>query len=187
MLKSDRWIIKESMNGMITPFVADQVSKAGLLSFGVSSYGYDIRLANELKIVTNVNNSIIDPKKFNNEIFHDICSKTLDNETFFILPPNSFALGRSVEYFNIPRNICGICVGKSTYARCGLSVPLTPIEPEWKGHITLEFANTTSLPIMLFVNEGVCQLLFLEGEDCEKSYKDRGGKYQGQEGITLPR
>ncbi len=187
MLKPDSWIIENSLKGMIQPFEQSQISKEGLLSFGVSSYGYDVRLANELKVATNLSGNVINPKKFNERIFHEIESKESIDGVYFELPPKSFALGHSIEHFDIPRNICVLCVGKSTYARCGLSVPITPLEPEWRGYITLEFANTTDSPIMLFVGEGVAQLLFFEGEICNMSYKDRGGKYQDQVGITLPR
>lgn len=213
MLKSDKWIIENSLKGMVSPFESSQISKEGLLSFGVSSYGYDVRLANEFRVaktqnmyytpdqdhiriateilkssgVHYVNNPTIDPKRFNEKTFYSIESTTQNNETFFVLPPTSFGLGRSVEHFNIPRNICVLCIGKSTYARCGLSVPITPLEPEWRGHITLEFANTTSFPMKIYVNEGVAQLLFLEGDECNMSYQDRKGKYQDQSGITLPR
>ena len=181
-IKSDKWIKKMSINyDMISPFIPKQV-KSDKISYGVSSYGYDIRVSNEYKIFTNLNNSIIDPKKFDKNSFidfkGDIC----------IIPPNSFTLARSVEYFKIPRNVLTLCVGKSTYARCGIIVNVTPLEPEWEGHVTLEFSNTTSLPAKIYANEGVAQMLFLESdEECEVSYKDRGGKYQGQKGVTLPK
>ena len=179
---SDRWIKKmATTRAMIKPFVAKQVRK-GKISFGLSSYGYDARVSNEFKIFTNVNNSIVDPKNFDENSFidfkGDIC----------IVPPNSFALARSIEYFKIPRNVLTICVGKSTYARCGIIVNVTPFEPEWEGHVTLEISNTTPLPAKIYSNEGLCQVLFFESdEECLRSYKDKSGKYQGQTGITIPR
>ena len=181
-IKSDKWIKKMSLdNGMITPFSQDQVSRE-VISYGVSSYGYDLRVADEYKIFTNVNNSIVDPKNFDDKSFvrykGDIC----------IVPANSFALARSVEYFKIPKNVLTLCVGKSTYARCGIIVNVTPFEPEWEGHVTLEISNTTPLPAKIYSNEGLCQVLFFESdEECELSYKDRSGKYQKQTGITLPK
>jgi dCTP deaminase len=184
-IKSDKWIRKMATEkGMITPFEAKQVRdgvNGKTISHGTSSYGYDIRCSNEFKIFTNINSAIVDPKNFAPESFVDITSDVC------IIPPNSFALARSVEYFKIPRNVLVICLGKSTYARCGIIVNVTPLEPEWEGHITLEFSNTTPLPAKIYANEGVAQLLFLESdEECETSYKDRGGKYQGQKGVTLP-
>lgn len=166
---------------MIEPF-ADRQSSEGIISYGVSSYGYDARVADEFKIFTNVDSAVIDPKNFSDESFverkTDVC----------IIPPNSFALARTVEYFRIPRDTLVICLGKSTYARCGIIVNVTPLEPEWEGHVTLEFSNTTPLPAKIYANEGACQFLFLRGEDaCDISYADRGGKYQGQRGVTLPR
>ena len=181
-VKSDRWIRKMAQKeGMIEPFVANQV-KSGAISYGVSSYGYDIRISDEFKIFTNVNSCIIDPKNFDSSSFvnfkGDVC----------IVPPNSFALARTVEYFRIPRNIITICLGKSTYARCGIIVNVTPFEPEWEGYVTLEISNTTPLPAKIYSNEGIAQVLFLESdEECEISYADRKGKYQAQKGITLPR
>ena len=181
-IKSDKWIKKMSLeSGMITPFSQDQVSRE-VISYGVSSYGYDLRVADEYKIFTNVNNSIVDPKNFDDKSFvrykGDIC----------IVPANSFALARSVEYFKIPKNVLTLCVGKSTYARCGIIVNVTPFEPEWEGHVTLEISNTTPLPAKIYSNEGLCQVLFFESdEECELSYKDRSGKYQKQTGITLPK
>ena len=181
-IKSDRWIKGMSLkNKMITPFVEGQMSK-DVISYGVSSYGYDLRVSNEYKIFTNVNNSIVDPKNFDDNSFvryeGDVC----------IVPANSFALARSVEYFKIPKNILTLCVGKSTYARCGIIVNVTPFEPEWEGHVTLEISNTTPLPAKIYSNEGLCQVLFFESdEDCETSYKDKKGKYQKQTGITLPK
>ena len=181
-IKSDRWIKEMSLkNKMITPFVEGQMSK-DVISYGVSSYGYDLRVSNEYKIFTNVNNSIVDPKNFDDNSFvryeGDMC----------IVPANSFALARSVEYFKIPKNILTLCVGKSTYARCGIIVNVTPFEPEWEGHVTLEISNTTPLPAKIYSNEGLCQVLFFESdEECLLSYKDRSGKYQKQTGITLPK
>jgi len=181
-IKSDRWIEKMSREqDMVTPFESKQV-RNGKISYGVSSYGYDIRVSNEYKIFTNVNNSIVDPKKFDANSFVDFKGDVC------IVPPNSFALARSVEYFKIPRNVLTICVGKSTYARCGIIVNVTPFEPEWEGYVTLEISNTTPLPAKIYSNEGLCQVLFFESdEDCITSYKDKSGKYQGQVGITLPR
>lgn len=184
-IKSDKWIRKMAQEqNMIEPFEAGQVryrDEAKIISHGTSSYGYDIRCSNEFKIFTNINSAVVDPKHFNPESFVDI------NSDVCIIPPNSFALARSVEYFRIPRNVLVVCLGKSTYARCGIIVNVTPLEPEWEGHITLEFSNTTPLPAKIYANEGVAQLLFLESDEvCETSYKDRGGKYQGQRGVTLP-
>ena len=181
-IKSDKWIRKMSLeHNMISPFEDKQVSREKV-SYGLSSYGYDIRVTDEYKIFTNVNNSIIDPKKFDEKSFvnfkGDVC----------IVPANSFALARSVEYFKIPRNVLTICLGKSTYARCGIIVNVTPFEPEWEGHVTLEISNTTPLPAKIYSNEGLCQVLFFESdEQCETSYKDKQGKYQKQTGITLPK
>lgn len=185
-LKSDRWIKKMAIDHqMIDPFSGSQVKTSGnmsLISYGLSSYGYDVRLADEFKIFTNIKSTIVDPKNFDPDSFVDLKSDVC------IIPPNSFVLGRTVEYFKIPRNILVICLGKSTYARCGIIVNVTPLEPEWEGHVTLEFSNTTNLPAKIYANEGVAQLIFLEGsEECEVSYKDRKGKYQGQKGVTLPR
>ena len=185
-LKSDKWIEQMSLSHqMIDPFVSTQVRKVddkSLISYGLSSYGYDVRLADEFKIFTNIKSSIVDPKNFSSDNFVDLQAAVC------IIPPNSFVLGRTVEYFKIPRNVLVICLGKSTYARCGIIVNVTPIEPEWEGHITLEFSNTTNLPAKLYANEGVAQLVFLESDEvCRVSYKDRGGKYQGQTGVTLPK
>src|SRR5476651_1975936 len=185
-IKSDRWIARmATQHNMIVPFVGNQVKQqanAGVISYGVSSYGYDVRCSREFKIFTNINSSIVDPKHFDPNSFVDVVSDVC------IIPPNSFALARTVEYFKIPRNVLTICLGKSTYARCGIIVNVTPLEPEWEGHVTLEFSNTTTLPAKIYANEGVAQMLFLESdEECEVSYKDRGGKYQGQLGVTLPR
>lgn len=184
-IKSDRWIRRMAKDhGMIEPFEAGQIRanhQGKIVSYGTSSYGYDIRCSNEFKVFTNINSAIVDPKQFAAESFVDVTSDVC------IIPPNSFALARSVEYFKIPRNVLVICLGKSTYARCGIIVNVTPLEPEWEGHITLEFSNTTPLPAKIYANEGVAQLVFLESDDvCETSYKDKGGKYQGQEGVTLP-
>ena len=168
-------------HGMIEPFEDRQV-RAGVVSFGLSSYGYDIRVADEFKVFTNVNNALIDPKNFDPRSFVDIKSETC------IVPPNSFALARTVEYFRIPRDVLTVCLGKSTYARCGIIVNVTPFEPEWEGFVTLEFSNTTPLPAKIYANEGVAQMLFFESDEvCATSYKDRGGKYQGQTGVTLPK
>jgi len=166
---------------MIEPFVDSQV-RAGVISYGVSSYGYDIRVADEFKVFTNVNNTVIDPKDFDSRAFVDIKADVC------IVPPNSFALARTIEYFRIPRNILTICLGKSTYARCGIIVNVTPFEPEWEGFVTLEISNTTPLPAKIYANEGIAQVLFLESdEDCEQSYADKKGKYLKQQGVTLPR
>jgi dCTP deaminase len=211
-IKSDKWIRDKALNhGMIQPFVQDQVRykestcenckgqparginavtpclicnrvPERLVSFGVSSYGYDIRAAPEFKIFTNINSAIVDPKHFNESTFIEV------NAESCLIPPNSFALARSVEYFKIPKNVLVVCLGKSTYARCGIVVNVTPLEPEWEGQITLEFSNTTPLPAKIYANEGVAQLLFFESdEQCETTYRDRSGKYQGQTGITLPK
>lgn len=184
-IKSDKWIRKMAMEQhMIAPFEPHQVragSDGKIVSHGTSSYGYDIRCAPEFKVFTNINSAVVDPKQFSPDSFVDV------NAEVCIIPPNSFALARSVEYFRIPRNVLVICLGKSTYARCGIIVNVTPLEPEWEGHITLEFSNTTPLPAKIYANEGVAQLLFLESDEvCETSYRDRGGKYQGQRGVTLP-
>ena len=184
-IKSDNWIRKMAQeHGMISPFEPGQVREANqqkIISYGTSSYGYDVRCADEFKVFTNINSSIVDPKNFDSKSFVDIQSDVC------IIPPNSFALARSVEYFRIPRNVLVICLGKSTYARCGIIVNVTPLEPEWDGHVTLEFSNTTNLPAKIYANEGVAQMLFLESDDiCSVSYADRGGKYQGQQGVTLP-
>ncbi|HKX98572.1 MAG TPA: dCTP deaminase [Steroidobacteraceae bacterium] len=185
MIKSDRWIRRMAGQGMIEPFEAGQVRSVDgrrIVSYGTSSYGYDVRCAPEFKIFTNINSTIVDPKNFDPKNFVDF-----DGEVC-IIPPNSFALARTVEYFRIPRNVMVICLGKSTYARCGIIVNVTPLEPEWEGHVTLEFSNTTPLPARIYAGEGVAQFLFFESDEtCETSYKDRGGKYQGQKGVTLPR
>jgi dCTP deaminase len=184
-IKSDKWIRRMAKEtNMIEPFISSQVrSVAGhkVISYGTSSYGYDVRCANEFKIFTNIHSTIVDPKQFDENSFVD------RSGDFCIIPPNSFALARTVEYFRIPRSVLTICLGKSTYARCGIIVNVTPLEPEWEGHITLEFSNTTPLPAKIYANEGVAQILFLESDEiCEVSYRDREGKYQGQRGVTLP-
>ena len=184
-IKSDNWIRDMSENHeMISPFVPEQVRSnidGKIISYGTSSYGYDVRCANEFKIFTNINTAVVDPKNFEKGSFVDVKSDVC------IIPPNSFALARTIEYFKIPRNVLTICLGKSTYARCGIIVNVTPLEPEWEGHVTLEFSNTTPLPAKIYANEGVAQMLFFESDDvCSTSYADRGGKYQKQVGVTLP-
>ena len=182
-IKSDRWIRRMAREtGMIDPYADNQV-RAGVISYGVSSYGYDMRVAREFKIFTNVHSTVVDPKAFDDKSFveyeGDAC----------IVPPNSFALARSVEYFRIPRNVLTLCVGKSTYARCGIITNVTPFEPEWEGFVTLEISNTTPLPAKIYANEGIAQVVFFEADaddTCETSYADRKGKYQAQRGITLP-
>ena len=185
-IKADRWIREMSeQHGMIEPFAASQVRTANdqrIISYGTSSYGYDVRCADEFKIFTNINSAVVDPKNFDENSFVNVKSDVC------IIPPNSFALARTVEFFRIPRSVLTVCLGKSTYARCGIIVNVTPLEPEWEGHVTLEFSNTTTLPAKIYANEGVAQMLFFESDEvCETSYKDRGGKYQGQTGVTLPR
>src|SRR5438874_538294 len=183
-IKSDRWIKRMALeHRMIEPFEDRQV-RAGVVSYGLSSYGYDIRVADEFKVFTNINSTVVDPKNFDARSFVDIRTDVC------IVPPNSFALARTVEYFRIPRDVLTICVGKSTYARCGLIVNVTPFEPEWEGFVTLEISNTTPLPARIYANEGIAQVLFFtadEGDECEISYKDKKGKYQAQTGITLPK
>lgn len=189
-IRPDHWIREMALkHGMIEPFADRQVKCVNessdikkVISYGVSSYGYDVRVSDEFKIFTNVYNSVVDPKNFREDAFvtvkRDVC----------VVPPNSFALARSVEYFRIPRNVLTICLGKSTYARCGIIVNVTPFEPEWEGHVTLEISNTTPLPALIYANEGIAQVLFFESPDqCDVSYADRKGKYMGQRGITLPR
>ncbi len=185
-IKSDRWIRQMAQEkGMIDPFEPGQVRADGdrrLISYGTSSYGYDVRCSREFKVFTNINSATVDPKNFDENSFvhveSDVC----------VIPPNSFALASTVEYFRIPRNVLTVCLGKSTYARCGIIVNVTPLEPEWEGHVTLEFSNTTTLPARIYANEGVAQMLFFESDEiCETSYADRGGKYQGQRGVTLPK
>ncbi|MDF1692152.1 MAG: dCTP deaminase [Zhongshania sp.] len=185
-IKSDKWIRRMAENeGMIEPFEPSQVRAQGgakIISYGTSSYGYDVRCANEFKVFTNIYSATVDPKAFDEKSFVDI------KGDYCIIPPNSFALARTVEYFRIPRSVLTMCLGKSTYARCGIIVNVTPLEPEWEGHVTLEFSNTTTLPAKIYANEGVAQMLFFESDEvCEVSYKDRGGKYQGQTGVTLPK
>lgn len=170
---------------MIEPFEPGQVRTDGerrLISYGTSSYGYDVRCSEHFKVFTNINSATVDPKAFDENSFVDVRGAVC------VIPPNSFALASTVEYFRIPRNVLTICLGKSTYARCGIIVNVTPLEPEWEGHVTLEFSNTTTLPAKIYANEGVAQMLFFESDEvCEVSYRDRGGKYQGQRGVTLPR
>ena len=185
-IKSDKWIRRMAAeHGMIEPFEPGQVKNINgekIVSYGTSSYGYDVRCASEFKLFTNLNHTIVDPKNFDPDSFVDVKGAVC------IIPPNSFALARTIEYFRIPRSVLTICLGKSTYARCGIIVNVTPLEPEWEGHVTLEFSNTTPLPAKIYANEGACQFLFLKGEQpCETSYKDRAGKYMGQRGVTLPK
>ena len=185
-IKSDRWIqqMAESQD-MISPFAANQIRERDgekLISYGTSSYGYDVRCADEFKVFTNIHSAVVDPKHFDDKSFVDIQSDVC------IIPPNSFALARTVEYFKIPEDVLTICLGKSTYARCGIIVNVTPLEPEWEGHVTLEFSNTTNLPAKIYANEGVAQMLFFQSDErCQMTYRDRGGKYQGQTGVTLPK
>ena len=185
-IKSDKWIRQMAQQQqMIEPFAENQIrhsSNGRVISYGVSSYGYDVRCADEIKVFTNINSAIVDPKDFSPKSFMDVKADVC------IIPPNSFVLARTIEYFRIPRDVLTICLGKSTYARCGIIVNVTPLEPEWEGHVTLEFSNTTNLPAKIYANEGVAQIIFLESDEpCETSYKDRGGKYQGQQGVTLPK
>ena len=181
-IMSDKWIRAQAKeNGMIEPFVESQ-KREGIISYGLSSYGYDARVSDEFKIFTNVDSAVVDPKDFSSEGFVDRKSDVC------VIPPNSFVLASTVEYFKIPRDVLVICLGKSTYARCGIIVNVTPLEPEWEGHVTLEFSNTTPLPARIYANEGACQFLFLKGnEPCETSYADRAGKYMKQKGVTLPK
>jgi dCTP deaminase len=181
-IKSDRWIRKMALeHDMINPFNDRQV-REGVISYGLSSYGYDLRVADEFKIFTNVNSAIVDPKNFDQRSFIDVKGASV------LIPPNSFALARSVEYFKIPRDVLTICVGKSTYARCGIIVNVTPFEPEWEGFVTLEISNSTPLPAKIYSNEGLCQILFFQGDEPpDVSYKDKAGKYQSQSGIVLPK
>ena len=185
-IKADKWIKRMAeQEGMIEPFEPGQVREANgqkIVSYGTSSYGYDVRCSDEFKIFTNINSAIVDPKDFDQQSFVDYKGDVC------IIPPNSFALARTVEYFRIPRSVLTVCLGKSTYARCGIIVNVTPLEPDWEGHVTLEFSNTTPLPARIYANEGVAQMLFFESDEvCETSYRDRGGKYQGQTGVTLPK
>ena len=181
-IKADRWIKTMALeHGMIEPFEDRQV-RQGVISYGLSSYGYDIRVANEFKVFTNINNTVVDPKNFDDRSFVDM------RTDICIIPPNSFALAKTVEYFRIPRDVLTVCVGKSTYARCGLIVNVTPFEPEWEGFVTLEISNTTPLPARVYANEGIAQVLFFQSDEpCEVSYADKKGKYQKQQGLTLPR
>jgi len=181
-IKSDRWIRRMALEcDMINPFQDRQV-RDGVISYGVSSYGYDLRVADEFKIFTNVNSAVVDPKNFDQRSFIDVKGSSV------LIPPNSFALARSVEYFKIPRDVLTVCVGKSTYARCGIIVNVTPFEPEWEGFVTLEISNSTPLPAKIYSNEGLCQILFFQGDESpEVSYKDKSGKYQRQSGIVLPK
>ncbi|MDP7644115.1 MAG: dCTP deaminase [Anaerolineales bacterium] len=181
-IKPDHWITQMARKrGMIEPFESSQV-RSGVISYGVSSYGYDIRVADEFKIFTNVHSAIVDPKNFDTRSMVDFKGDVC------VIPPNSFALARTVEYFRIPRNVLTICVGKSTYARCGIIVNVTPFEPEWEGYVTLEISNTTPLPAKIYANEGIAQVLFFEADDeCETSYADKKGKYQRQQSIVLPK
>jgi dCTP deaminase len=181
-IKSDKWIKKMALeHGMIEPFEDRQV-RDGVISYGLSSYGYDIRVADEFKVFTNINSTVVDPKNFDARSFVDVKSDIC------IIPPNSFALSKTVEYFRIPRDVLTVCVGKSTYARCGLIVNVTPFEPEWEGFVTLEISNTTPLPAKVYANEGIAQVLFFQSDEtCEVSYADKKGKYQRQQGLTLPK
>jgi dCTP deaminase len=181
-IKSDHWIVRQAKEfGMIEPFEEGQV-RSDVISYGVSSYGYDMRVSNEYKIFTNVHSTVVDPKEFQSKNFVEVVGDVVT------IPPNSFALAKSVEYFRIPRSVLAICLGKSTYARCGIICNVTPFEPEWEGQVTIEISNTTPLPAKIYSNEGICQVLFFESDEpCRVSYKDKKGKYQGQTGITLPR
>ena len=181
-IKADRWIKKMALeHRMIEPFEDRQV-RDGVISYGLSSYGYDIRVADEFKVFTNINSTVVDPKNFDARSFVDVRADVC------IIPPNSFALSKTIEYFRIPRDVLTVCVGKSTYARCGLIVNVTPFEPEWEGFVTLEISNTTPLPAKVYANEGIAQVLFFQSDEtCEVSYADKKGKYQGQQGLTLPK
>jgi dCTP deaminase len=181
-IKPDSWITRMAReHKMIEPFVDDQV-RQGVISYGVSSYGYDVRVGDEFKVFTNVYNTVVDPKNFDPKSFVDIKADEC------VIPPNSFALASTIEYFRIPRDVLTICLGKSTYARCGIIVNVTPFEPEWEGHVTIEISNTTPLPAKIYANEGIAQVLFFQSDEpCARSYKDKKGKYQAQRGVTLPR
>jgi dCTP deaminase len=181
-IKNDTWIKRMAIERqMIEPFVDSQV-RDGVISYGVSSYGYDVRVGDEFKVFTNVFNTVVDPKHFDPKSFVDIRADVC------IIPPNSFALASTIEYFRIPREVLTVCLGKSTYARCGIIVNVTPFEPEWEGHVTIEISNTTPLPAKIYANEGIAQVLFFESDEpCAQSYKDKNGKYQGQRGVTLPK
>lgn len=181
MVRNDRWIREMARKGMIEPFEEGLVREK-VISYGISSYGYDMRVADEFKIFTNINNTVVDPKNFDPKSFVEFKGEAC------IIPPNSFALARSVEYFRIPRDVLVLCIGKSTYARCGIIVNVTPLEPSWEGFVTIEISNTTPLPAKIYANEGIAQLIFLKAEEeCEVSYADRKGKYQAQQGIVLPK
>ena len=185
-IKSDHWIQRMAKEqAMITPFESGQVREQGgnkMISYGTSSYGYDVRCADEFKVFTNIHSAIVDPKNFDERSFVDFTGSEC------LIPPNSFALARTIEYFRIPTDVLTICLGKSTYARCGIIVNVTPLEPEWEGHVTLEFSNTTNLPAKVYAGEGVAQMIFFQSdEQCQETYKQRDGKYQGQRGVTLPR
>ena len=181
-IRPDTWITRMALeHRMIEPFVNDQV-RAGVISYGVSSYGYDVRVGDEFKVFTNVFNTVVDPKNFDPKSFVDIKADVC------VIPPNSFALASTIEYFRIPRDVLTVCLGKSTYARCGIIVNVTPFEPEWEGTVTLEISNTTPLPAKIYANEGIAQVLFFQSDEpCAKSYKDKKGKYQAQRGVTLPK
>jgi dCTP deaminase len=181
-IKSDNWIKRMALeHQMIDPFVDDQV-RTGVISYGLSSYGYDIRVADDFKVFTNVYGSIVDPKNFDPKSFVDMRTDVC------VIPPNSFALARTIEYFRIPRDVLTVCLGKSTYARCGIIVNVTPFEPEWEGYVTIEISNTTPLPAKIYANEGIAQVLFFQSDEpCARSYKDKKGKYQAQQGLTLPK
>jgi dCTP deaminase len=181
-IKPDTWITRMAReHKMIEPFVDDQV-REGVISYGVSSYGYDVRVGDEFKVFTNVYNTVVDPKNFDPKSFVDIKA----NEC--VIPPNSFALASTIEYFRIPRDVLTVCLGKSTYARCGIIVNVTPFEPEWEGHVTIEISNTTPLPAKIYAHEGIAQVLFFQSDEpCARSYKDKKGKYQAQRGVTLPK
>jgi dCTP deaminase len=181
-IKSDNWIKRMALEcRMIEPFVDEQV-RSGVISYGLSSYGYDIRVADDFKVFTNVYNTVVDPKNFDSKSFVDMTTDVC------IIPPNSFALARTIEYFRIPRDILTVCLGKSTYARCGIIVNVTPFEPEWEGHVTIEISNTTPLPARIYANEGIAQVIFFQSDEvCARSYKDKKGKYQAQQGVTLPK
>jgi dCTP deaminase len=181
-IKSDRWIKRMALeHKMIEPFVESQ-TRTGVVSYGVSSYGYDIRVADDFKVFTNIYNTVVDPKSFDPRSFVDMKADVC------IIPPNSFALARTIEYFRIPRDVLTVCLGKSTYARCGIIVNVTPFEPEWEGHVTIEISNTTPLPAKIYANEGIAQVLFFQSDEpCETSYRDKKGKYQAQTGVTLPK
>ena len=184
-IKSDRWIRAMAAKGMIEPFEPEQVREnegGKVISYGTSSYGYDVRCAPQFKVFTNIYSATVDPKAFDERSFVDVEGPVCT------IPPNSFALASTIEYFRIPEDVLTVCLGKSTYARCGIIVNVTPLEPEWEGHVTLEFSNTTNLPAKIYANEGVAQMLFFQSDErCETTYKDRDGKYQGQQGVTLPK